>query len=137
MNGRSPENQTLHEHLVRLLAKHYSSLGYKGIRADIPGSSETPSGIYWSSTPNQKYVPDIACFKNDAANTLIIAEAETCETLRSAHTQEQWKLFAVYAREKNGEFHIITPESCKDEAQTVTREMGITVTRFWWFNYKV
>lgn len=132
MNGRTSENQTAHDNLVRLLAKHYSSLGYKGIRMDVPGSTETPSGIYWNATPEQKYIPDITCFKNDVANTLIIAEAESCDTLRSSHTQEQWRLFAAHARSNNGEFHVITPQSCREEAQAVARELSIVVNHFWW-----
>jgi len=132
MNGRTLPNQTAHDDLVRLLAKHYSSLGYKGIRADIPGSTETPAGIYWSSTPDQKYIPDIVCFKNDISNTLIVAEAETCDTLRSSHTQEQWKLFSAHAKHNNGEFHVIIPQACKEEASTVAREWNIVVNHFWW-----
>lgn len=132
MNGRTPEIQTAHDNLVRLLAKHYSSLGYKGIRMDVPGSTETPSGIYWNATPEQKYIPDITCFKNDISNTLIIAEAETCDTLRSDHTKEQWKLFAAHAKNNNGEFHVIIPLICKEIAQSVATELGITVHHFWW-----
>lgn len=132
MNGRTILSQASHDDLVRLLAKHYSSLGYKGIRADFPGSTETPSGLYWSTAPDQKYIPDITCFKNDAANTLIIAEAETCDTLRSSHTREQWQLFAAHAKNSNGEFHVITPQSCKEDAQAVAKEMNIVVHHFWW-----
>ena len=132
MNDRSTPNQATHDSLVRSLAKHYSSLGYIGVRADVQGFSETPAGIYWTTDPNKKFVPDITCFKNDAANTLIVAEAETCDSLRTIHTQEQFKLFAAHAKSKNGEFHIITPENCKEDAQAVARELDIIVHKFWW-----
>ena len=131
MNGRTLPNQTAHDDLVRSLAKHYSSLGYKGIRADIPGSTETPSGIYWSSTPDQKYVPDIVCFKNDVGNTLIIAEVETCETLNTDHTKEQLRIFAAHAKGKAGEFHIMTPKECSGAAKSLAIELGITIHTYW------
>ncbi len=132
MNGRIPADQIRHDNLVKLLAKHFSSLGYKGIRTDIPGSTETPSGIYLDENPDKKYVPDITCFKNDAANTLIIAEAETCDTLTSPHTKEQWTLFSAYAGKNKAEFHIITPKDCKEEAQKAAKEMNVVVHNFWW-----
>lgn len=131
MADRTFENQTLHDKLVRSLAKHYSSLGYKGVRADMPGSVETPSAIYWTNRPEHKYIPDITCFKNDDANTVIVAEAETCESLRVSHTAEQWKLFSAHAKSVNGEFHIITPKSCTDEAKKVANELGVIVKLFW------
>jgi len=131
MADRSLENQSTHDNLVRLLAKHYSSLGYKGVRADVPGSAETPTAIYWQSRPEQKYIPDITCFKNDTVNTVIIAEAETCETLRCTHTAEQWRLFAAHTINVNGEFHVITPKSCEALARTVAQELNIVVTTFW------
>ncbi len=131
MTDRSLENQNSHDSLVRSLVKHYSSLGYKGIRADIPGSTETPTSVYWKSKPENKYIPDITCFKNDPANTAVITEAETCETLRNPHTAEQWKLFAAHAKNVKGEFHVITPKICAEVAKAVAQELSIGVTTFW------
>jgi hypothetical protein len=132
MNGRSTENQQTHDNLVRALAKHYSSLGYIGIRADIPEYTQTPSGIYWNSAPDKKYIPDIVCFMNDANKTMIIAEAETCDSLDTMHTLDQWKLFSANAKQRNGEFHVITPQLCKDKAHQSASTNGITVNKFWW-----
>lgn len=132
MNGRNAELQGRHDNLVRALAKHYGSLGYIGIRADITDYPQTPQGIYWESAPQKKYIPDVMCFKKDTNNTEIVAEAETCDTLETAHTLEQWRLFSAHARNKKGEFHVIVPQSCKDEAQAVASKNGITVDKFWW-----
>ncbi|MFC1510198.1 hypothetical protein ACFL49_00875 [Candidatus Omnitrophota bacterium] len=132
MSGRNSESQRNHDELVRVLAKHYSSLGYIGIRADIPDYSQTPVGIYWTDRPEKKYIPDIVCSKNDENNTIIVAEAETCETLMTEHTREQWKMFSAHAKSKGGEFHIITPKSCKEKAEVVATENNLIIHKFWW-----
>lgn len=132
MNGRTQENQNLHDDLVRKLAKHYSSLGYIGVRTDLPGATETPGSIYWEKKPDTKYIPDITCYKNNPEGTLIIAEVETCDTLSTDHTKEQWKIFFAHAKSKGGEFHIMTPKSCVEKAKSVAQELSITVHNYWW-----
>jgi hypothetical protein len=137
---RTFEDKVRHDSLVKMMAQYFSSLGYTAVKADIEGYS-TPLEIYWINKPQERRIPDMTCNKNDPKNTLIILEAETCESLTIEHTKEQWKLFASHAKNNNGEFHVVVPNQCTYQSNLVTgeflakkvaSEIGIVIDHIWW-----
>jgi len=133
---RKYEAQKTHDALVEMMVNHFAYLGYSDICADIPGYRR-PNDIYWTNSPDVRYRPDLTCKKNDAQQTLIILEAETCETLESDHTEEQFRLFRANTNQNKGEFHIVVPRSCSgrpggDFVNEVIRRLRISVDSIWW-----
>ena len=136
---RTFEDKGSHDALVRMMANYFNSLGYTGIKADLEGYP-TPSAVWWTSKPQEQKIPDLTCFKNDAKRTLIILEGETCPTLTTEHTAEQWKLFQAHAKHNNGEFHVVVPRTCllgnksiegNELAKKVADQLGITIDMIW------
>ena len=136
---RTFEDKGNHDALVRMMAKYFSSLGYTGIKADLEGYS-SPDAIWWKNRPQEQKIPDLTCFKNDDKRTLLILEAETCPTLTTEHTAEQWKLFQANAKHNNGEFHVVVPRTCffgnkpiegNELAKKVADQLGITIDMIW------
>jgi hypothetical protein len=123
-----------------MMANHFQTLGYTGMRADLKGYSE-PQLIWWTGREQDAYRPDLTCLKNDAKRTQIILEAETCETIGIEHTRQQWRLFSARAKAIGGEFHVVVPKFCVRHGQQIAggtlvtelaAEWGITVNRKWW-----
>jgi len=52
-------------------------------------------------------------------------EAETCQTLNTQHTRQQWTAFDNRARRINGVFHAVVPNPCFEEAQRLMSEWGL------------
>ena len=134
---RTFEDRVNHDYLVRMMAKHFASLGYTRIRADIDGYL-TPDAIWWTNRPNEKKVPDLTCYKNDPNKTKIVLEAETCSSLKSEHTREQWELFRANASQNNGEFHVVVPRQCPESgltgrelAKQLAVELNIALDNIW------
>ena len=118
------------------MATYFSGLGYTAIKADIEGYS-TPDAIWWTNKPQEQKIPDLTCFKNDAEKTFIILEAETCSSLSTDHTQDQWKLFSSSAKKNNGEFHVVVPKVCGEDegkllVEKLAEQIGVTVDSIWW-----
>lgn len=133
---RNFAQQTEHDSLVKMMARHFASLGYLNIRADIDGY-DRPESVYWKNTPNVKHIPDLTCNNNNEARTSIILEAETCDSLgNDAHTAEQWNLFSAHALSLKGEFHVVVPRICAelsgyDRAQELADTLEIKITTIW------
>lgn len=122
------------------MANYYLTLGYTGIRADLKGYDE-PGLIWWTGREQESYKPDLTCLRNDAQSTTIILEAETCESLFTEHTHQQWRLFAARAKHIGGEFHVVVPRLCQRNNQNVTgialvseiaAQWGLKVDHVWW-----
>lgn len=137
---RSFEDKVRHDSLVKMMVKYFGSLGYTAITADIDGYP-TPNATWWKNKPQEQRIPDLTCYKNDPSRTLIILEAETCPTLTTEHTKEQWKLFSAHAKQNNGEFHVVVPKECsvagspisgQELVERIASELGITIDKIWW-----
>jgi hypothetical protein len=114
-----------HNRLINMMANHFRKLEYTDIKADITGYTR-PDEIYG-------HVPDLTCRKNDVTRTLIILEAETCDTIFHEHTDGQWKTFFNEASRKKGEFHLIVPKTCdgrsgRQMANERLNQLGISAT---------
>ena len=128
--------QTEHDELVRMMANYFKSLGYTEIRADIP-EYETPAEIHWTNQPQQRYRPDLTCRMNDTARTLIILEAEICNSLTGEHTTQQFRIFRANATQNRGQFHVVVPRVCgtesgNDRATRFCNRIEIRVDHIWW-----
>jgi len=138
--GRTYEQQSAHDSLVRMMAAYFSTLGYSALRADLNGYPR-PTKIWWTGRESEAHIPDLTCFKNDPQQTPIILEAETCESVGLEHTRQQWLLFSAHARAIKGEFHVVVPRICYRGTQPVTgqalveeygRAWGLTFGGIWW-----
>lgn len=116
ISKRAPKAQTLHDNVVRALANKLKTDGYT-VYADIPEFTQPPKV--------GDYVPDVYAVN---ASSKIIGEAETCDTIGSDHTKEQ---YTVFSNIQDVLFHVIVPESCLTEAQTYAALWGITVDKWW------
>jgi hypothetical protein len=119
LTKRVAEKQLLHDSMVRALANELMSQGYY-VYADISGFTQ-PQEI-------RGYIPDIIAVKEKST---VIAEAETCDTIDTEHTREQYKVFSTVP---GTDFHVIVPESCLTSAQYYANIWGISVDYWWKFN---
>jgi hypothetical protein len=122
-----------HDELVLMMARHFKQQGYTDIKADIPGWVQ-PLSIYWSNNPNKKYIPDLTCV--DANGVLIILEAETVNTFRDQHTQDQFTIFRAHATNNNGRFEVVVPRMYmgsdgRTSIRSIASSWGITIDNIW------
>jgi hypothetical protein len=138
--GRTYEEQSVHDSLVRMMVNYYSTQGYSNIRADLE-SFARPEKFFWQGRQNETFIPDLTCQKNDAQKTQIILEAETCESIGLEHTRQQWQLFSATAIQYRKEFHVVVPRLCRvgglivssePLVQQSAREWGVTIHQIWW-----
>jgi hypothetical protein len=137
---RSYEEQSVHDSLVRMMVNYYSTQGCLNIHADLENLSR-PMKFYWTGRESETFIPDLTCQKNDLRRTEIILEAETCESLGSDHTRQQFQLFSANALHHGKEFHVVVPRLCSVDGRIVTAESlvkhnaatwNVTVHRIWW-----
>jgi hypothetical protein len=107
---------------------HFRNQGYSEFKADLEGYDQ-PDEI-------SGYIPDLTCRKNDSKRTLILLEAETCNTIFEAHTEKQWTAFYNYAKQFDGEFHVVVPKTCdskpgRDLANERLKQLRIFATKWW------
>jgi hypothetical protein len=112
----------VHKSLINTRVNGYKNEGHTSLKADID-SYDQPSEI-------NGFIPDITSRKND---TFFITEAETCKTIDTEHTENQWKAFHDYALKNNAKFNVVIPESCFAKAKKIAKEIGVTVNR-WYYN---
>ena len=122
-----------HDQLILMMARYFKQQGYSDIRADIPGWTQ-PYGIHWSNNPGQNYIPDLTCL--DTNGILVILEAETCNSLRDQHTQEQFTIFRAHANNERGRFEVVVPRSCLgSDGRTLIKNIasgwGIIIDNIW------
>jgi len=96
--------------------------GFKDIKADISGYSQ-PTKIKWKST-GSGHIPDVIA-KN---GRLTILEVETDDSIFDQHTADQWKLFAVYAQERDAEFWVVVPTGSEPDARVRLTQLGISAS---------
>jgi hypothetical protein len=114
---RSVMSQSLHDKMVRTRALNLVNEGYS-VSADIAGFPQPPT--------ISGHIPDIYAVK---VTSKIITEVETCDSIGSNHTREQYEAFSRVA---GTEFHVKTPKSCLSAAQEYARLWGITVDQWWY-----
>jgi hypothetical protein len=128
---RNAKESEEHISLIKMMANHFSKLGYLNIRADLPGFTK-PEAVQYGQ---KEFIPDLTCNKNDSGKPVIM-EAETCDSIDDTHTRDQWTAFRASANKKNGEFHIVVPISCngtRARAMTESRlaELGFRADQIW------
>lgn len=122
-----------HDQLILMMARYFKQLGYTDIRADIPGWTQ-PQYIFWSNNPNQTYIPDLTCL--DTNGVLVILEAETCNSFKDQHTQEQFRIFRAHASNNKGRFEVVVPRTCPGNdgitsIKNIASGWGITIDNIW------
>ena len=113
------QSRTTHSALIRALVKEYESHAYY-VQADHIGHPHgKPPAI-------GGHIPDIAVYSQGTLT--IIAEAESCDTIRDSDTRDQWTAFSgsIYR------FEVIVPKTCLEEAKSQSRIWGISVDKWWW-----
>lgn len=113
-----------HADLIRAARAWYATNGYTRIFADLPGT-RPPRTIQVRAGEADR--PDLTC--RDARNRLIVVEAETCETVDLEETAAQWRIFRAYADAAGGEFHLVVPAQCAEQAHTRLMLLGIRADR--------
>lgn len=111
-----------HDQLVRALADTFDSQGYH-VRADhISHPNGAPGSI-------GEHVPDIKAW-NDSQ--IVIAEAETSDTISTNETHTQWTAFSNATKRANAYFHIIVPKDSLESAKAQASNWGIHVDQWWY-----
>jgi hypothetical protein len=138
--GRTYQDQSEHDSLVRMMVNYFSTQGYLNIRADLDGFTR-PDKLYWKGRENEPLIPDLTCQMNDPQRTQIILEAETCQSIGSDHTCEEWKLFSACATQFGKQFHVVVPRQCSVSGQYMdggslvhrfANLWGVIVHQIWW-----
>jgi len=116
-----PTTYVSHSDLVRSLARRFERDGYR-VKADhIAHSNGAPQ-------PVAGRVADIAAFGKGG---VILAEAETGETLELLHTRRQWTAFSRAASGPGCYFHVILPRALVGRAQRLAELWGVHVDKWW------
>ncbi|GAF98431.1 unnamed protein product, partial [marine sediment metagenome] len=112
-------SQADHDRMVRLVANSLMDKGYYDIRAVVPGF-ENPNRRTWPGT-NKGHVPDVTAH----GMQFNILEVETEDSIRDEHTEDQWALFANFARTRYSVFWLVVPAGCKEQAEQRLTSIGI------------
>jgi len=119
MISRTYTTQSAHDKLVKALADKFETEGYF-VKADhIEHPNGAPSEV-------NGYKPDIYATKT---NQRIIVEAETCDSIGTDETHQQWQAFSVAV---GMEFHVIVPKQCLATAQEQAKLWGVNVDKWWY-----
>ncbi len=118
MYKNASENNKEHNRLIFAMVKHLISKGYK-VSADHISYPNGKPDEYGGKRP------DIHATKEGEE---IFIEAETCESLKSKETKEQWKILST---RDNTMFSVIIPKKCLSEAKKLAREWKVPVETYW------
>jgi len=113
----SPQDKELHDRMVLAQISTYKNEGTRILAADLPG---------WPSPPKVgRHVPDIVV---ERQGKRVCNEVETCETIQTPETREQFEDFAKWAT-----LHVTVPESCLEKARQIIAQLGVKVEAIWSF----
>ena len=112
-------NQSKHDQMVQYTVNYLNNNGFSDIRADLKGRVQ-PTKITWKST-SRGHIPDVTAQNGQ----LFLFEVETDDSIFDDHAEDQWKLFATYAREHGAKFWVIVPAGLEPSAQLRLTELGI------------
>ena len=121
---RNPSESKQHANLIQMMVNHFSSQGYRNIKADLAGMTR-PDVIHGTK---QNHVPDLTANKNGNA---VILEAETSDSIYDSHTASQWSLFADAAKNKGSEFHVVVPKGSRSDAERRAINLSIKIDTIW------
>jgi len=111
--------RVLHNRLILALVEEYEKNGCY-VKAD---HISHPHG---KPDPVNGHIPDIVVYSN--GKIIIIAEAETCDTISDISTLEQWQAFS----RSSYQFHVIVPEECLEAAKRQATLWSISVNKWWY-----
>jgi len=111
--------EQIHTQLISALVNSYEAKGYY-VKAD---HINHPNG---APAPTNGHIPDITAYSQ--GQLVIVAEAETCDTISGTETYNQWSAFSRGTHK----FHVIVPQVCLANAQNQAAIWRITVDQWWW-----
>ncbi|MBC8458922.1 MAG: hypothetical protein H8D67_13085 [Deltaproteobacteria bacterium] len=112
-------SQSQHDQIVRYAVNYLMNNGFSDIRADLQGQVK-PTKITWKLT-GHGHIPDVTAQNGQ----FYLFEVETDDSIFNDHTENQWKLFATYAREHNAKFWVVVPAGSEASVQLRLNELGI------------
>jgi len=107
--------------MVKQVADFFINKNYPQIAADLAGYSK-PDILKWQGETSG-LISDVTSKQNGSFK--IIVEVETEDSVDDQHTEDQWKLFAAYAKRDQAEFLIVVPGNSKRLAEKRKTELGI------------
>lgn len=113
-------SQSDHDKMVEYVAKYLEDKGFRDIKADISGF-DSPNEITWPAT-GKGHIPDVTA----KGTKFHIFEVETEDSIDDQHTEDQWKLFATFAKEYAGRFLVVVPNGSGILAKKRLNELGLT-----------
>ena len=114
-------SQSDHDIMVKQVADFFINKNYPQIAADLAGYSK-PDILKWKGKTSG-HIPDVTSKQNGTFK--IIVEVETDDSIDDQHTEDQWKLFAAYAKRDQAEFLIVVPKNSESIAEKRKLELGI------------
>lgn len=121
-SGRTPQRQSAHDKMIAEAVRVLHEKGYNSIRADHLPSHAQPETISWKGAQSG-HIPDLTA---NGAQASLVLEVETADSIRTTHTQDQWKLFDAFSKQHGKEFWVIVPATAKLEAATQINQMGLS-----------
>jgi hypothetical protein len=120
MAHRSAKAQATHDKLVQQLADMLKEKHFRDVRADLAGHVDRPSRIFRSlACPGA--APDVTA----VGIQNLLFEVETADSLLDGHIEEEWRLFASYARNRSAEFWVVVPKESKQLALSRMEQLGL------------
>jgi len=116
--GRTGKDKDLHDSMVKAMIKALKHKEIEVLKADVEGY-ERPDEI-------DGYIPDVVGKKE--SGTIVVVEVETCESVNSDHTKEQFKAFS----NADGEFWVDVPESCLEKLKKNVKAWKVIVNKWYY-----
>jgi len=107
----------LHDSMIRGMISTLEEDGWTIAAADIPGYTD-PGMV-------GRHIPDLIAQKGSQKT---IVEVETCSTIESQHTEDQFRDFSA----ATALFFVEAPESCLDALKSLTSSWGIPVDKWYY-----
>lgn len=118
-------HQEDHETMVRSLAIHLKKLGHSDIKVDLFGN-KVPEQVRWGAN-KAGYIPDVTSTKDKN----YVFEVETDDSINEEHTEDEWKLFAAYAKKESRQFIVVVPKGSEQKAWKRAEALGIDLDNVW------
>lgn len=97
-------SQSDHDQMVGQVVQFLQSNGYSDIKADITGHQQ-PTIITWQAT-GRGHIPDATSVRD---KEFFLFEVETIDSINDQHTDDQWNIFATFARQHGANFWVVVP----------------------------
>ena len=115
--NRGKTEQSQHDKMVKIIAKHYYTNGYQ-VKADHIGWPDgSPAAI-------NSHIPDVVAVFGSNTNSpdKKIIEVETCGTYADQHTKEQLKAFT---KDHSATVYLFVPPECYIQAKQQVHKWGL------------